>query len=439
MDTPMYKSEITPLFVCMFLAVFIASLPGFTMARDSGFVSRVEISGNNRLADGAILNMCPIDLERSFIRSELEALLVCLVDTDEFDSVDLDIHANRLKISVLEKTPNKGKLSIGVSVSSNRGPAVQLEATKPTLFNRSLAGKMRLRYSKESTDANVALKSNQFFGTSHKGKVELSFIKNAFEELPYDDKQTRLAASFEFPVGKNSEVVIQAGIQKSSMYNADPTASPIIVGELGNFTNGFVGISYSLQSDPQLNVRSHYKAKISQTLFFGNQTIKYGQTRLEASSNTRIFDEHRIKVAFTGGAIVPFSGTTTRAVDRFSLGGHSFRGFAPRGLGPVDGTTYLGGNYYAVATIETRSPIASWNEVALEGGVFASIGSVWGLNNTLGGVGTVDDSSSAHTSIGASFIINASSIPIHFYYAVPIKKKQSAKQQEFGFYISSSF
>ena len=435
----MNKNKIIPILVNTLLTALILSLICPAMARDSGSFSQVDISGHNRLTTDRILYMCPIDLGRHFEKTELEVLLACLVASDEFDSVNLDIHADRLKISVVEKAFNKKKLSIGASVSSSRGPAAQIEVAKPTLLNRPLAGRIKLRYSKEFTDAVVTLEGYKILGTSYRGKSELSFVKNSFEDLTYDEKRIRLTASFGFPIGENSEITLQGGIQESLMYNVKPSASPIIIGELGNFTYGFASISYLAQSTRQVDARTQYKLGISQTLFLADGTLKYGRTRLEASSDTRLFGKHRIKTFFEGGAIIAFSDTSTRSVDRFFLGGRSFRGFAPRGIGPVDGTTHLGGNYYAVATIETHSPIAAWNKVALEGGAFTSIGSVWGLNNTAGGRGTVDDGATAHASVGVSFTFHVNAVPIHFYYSIPIKKKHTAKQQKFGFYISSSF
>ena len=208
MGTTRFQTKRTQLLVSAFLLALIVSLPHIALARDSDIISEIDVSGNDRLTNTEITSMCPIDLGRQINRSELETLLACLADTDEFDAIDLDTYAGRLRISVVEKTLSKGKISVGLSVSSNRGPAVQIEAIKPMLFNRPLTGRIKVQSSEESTAASIILEDTKFLGTPYKRKLNLSFLKNSLDERAYDDKRTRLAASLEFPVRENSKIAL---------------------------------------------------------------------------------------------------------------------------------------------------------------------------------------------------------------------------------------
>jgi len=75
-------------------------------------------------------------------------------------------------------------------------------------------------------------------------------------------------------------------------------------------------------------------------------------------------------VAVRGGAAVPWGGdAAVRLPDRFYLGGPaSLRGFAVRGVGPVDGSDALGGNLYYAATAMVSGPSPRGSPSAAGGG-----------------------------------------------------------------------
>ena len=81
--------------------------------------------------------------------------------------------------------------------------------------------------------------------------------------------------------------------------------------------------------------------------------------------------------------------------DRF-FGNGKIRGFDANGIGPRDlaatNQDALGGNIFAVARFEADFPLGLPEEYGITGGAFLDVGSVWGLDNTAGSGGPVDDS-----------------------------------------------
>ncbi len=77
---------------------------------------------------------------------------------------------------------------------------------------------------------------------------------------------------------------------------------------------------------------------------------------------------------------------------------------APNGYGPRDlgagNQDALGGNFYAVAHLETDFPLGLPEEYGITGGAFVDVGSVWGLDNTAGTAGTVDDRMNLRSIVG---------------------------------------
>lgn len=105
--------------------------------------------------------------------------------------------------------------------------------------------------------------------------------------------------------------------------------------------------------------------------------------------------EHQLRGEFEAGAVHMLDDQSSRVIDRFN--GQKVRGFEVNGIGPRDNEApnedALGGNYYWVARAEAQFPLGLPEEYGIQGGVFADLGSILGLNNTAGANGVeVDDS-----------------------------------------------
>ena len=81
----------------------------------------------------------------------------------------------------------------------------------------------------------------------------------------------------------------------------------------------------------------------------------------------------------------------------------------------------LGGNFYGVLRLDASFPIGIPQEYGIYGGVFADAGSLWGLDDTDGSMGTVDDASTCAPPSGVSLFVDTPFAPLRFNYAVPIR------------------
>jgi outer membrane protein insertion porin family len=97
----------------------------------------------------------------------------------------------------------------------------------------------------------------------------------------------------------------------------------------------------------------------------------------------------------------------------------------------------LGGNYFAVARLEAEFPLGLPEEYGITGGLFADVGSVWGLDNTLGV--PVDDKLHLRSAIGFSIFWTTPIGPLRFNFSRAIKKESYDKEQNFDLTISTKF
>jgi outer membrane protein insertion porin family len=149
-----------------------------------------------------------------------------------------------------------------------------------------------------------------------------------------------------------------------------------------------------------------------------------------------------LRATLEGGALNMLSGNSRR-IDRFGLNSRQLRGFEGNGVGPRDltdaGTAAdaLGGNYYFAARFETAFPIGLPEEYGITGGLYYDIGSVWGLDNTLGGV--VDDDMHIRQTVGVSIFWDTQIGPLRFNFSHVLDAQEYDRTRSFDFTVEARF
>ena len=71
--------------------------------------------------------------------------------------------------------------------------------------------------------------------------------------------------------------------------------------------------------------------------------------------------------------------------------------------------------------LDASFPLGLPQEYGVYGGVFADVGSLWGLDDTDGSMGEVDDGLHVRSSVGVSLFVDTPFAPLRFNYAVPLQ------------------
>jgi len=152
---------------------------------------------------------------------------------------------------------------------------------------------------------------------------------------------------------------------------------------------------------------------------------------------------------------VGWNGEDVPIQDRFFKGGDSFRGFERSGVGPrmLNGASgdvdAIGGQTYAVGTVEVTFPVGLPEEFGLEGAVFSDFGTVFNAPEdsiSAGAAGcpgvkkcSVFDTSELRASIGAGLIWQSPFGPLRFDVAYPILKADYDETEWFRFSVGTRF
>ena len=100
----------------------------------------------------------------------------------------------------------------------------------------------------------------------------------------------------------------------------------------------------------------------------------------------------------------------------------------------------MGGNYFWAARAESQFPIGLPEEYGITGGLFADVGSIWGLDDTFGTGGiAVDDDMYIRASVGASIFWTTPIGPLRFNFSKAIAQEDYDEEQNFDLTISTQF
>src|SRR5690606_26256362 len=134
-----------------------------------------------------------------------------------------------------------------------------------------------------------------------------------------------------------------------------------------------------------------------------------------------------------------------RVSDSFFVGGANLRGFADGGVGPQDTATgdALGGNIYAVGSIQLSFPLGLPEEYGLGGRVFTDFGTLTHTDGDCGGAPATDciieDSGSIRASLGFGLTWNSFRGPIAVDLPYPVLKESYEEDESFRCSIGTRF
>lgn len=402
--------------------------------------SDIYVRGNTRLSDVEVKALCGLDVSRTYQGADLKAALQCLGESQKFKDVSFDTEGRALIVNVQEVPQYTKLLDVSVTADTNRGLSGKLLIENRDLFGRGLTASGELELSREERTLALSLVNPDLFGSGYQGGIALSYGQYAYDDATYKFDRLAFAPFVRIPLSDTQALTFRAGVQRDEMYDIDPSTSPILLGESGRRTSPFVSLQYSGQFEPNTKWPTRVSLDVSQA-FLG-----VGEDYLSSISKARVKmiskvvpDRLSFALELEGGHIESLGGDPSRVVDRFFLGGSKFRGFAPRGIGPIDGGQFLGGNSYAVLRAETNSPITTISGAEVSAGIFTDLGATWGLDNTVGFANPVDDKAKLRASVGISMTVQIGKVPLNLYYAHPVQKEFRDKTQTFGLAIATKF
>ena len=435
----------------------------FTLKQgDRLFIQRIDIEGNTTTLDQVIrrqfdtvegdpFNPREIRLANDRIHALgfFSAVQVTGKPGDQPDQVVL-------KVDVTEQPT--GSISVGATYGVANGVGLNLGYKETNFLGRGQALSASVQAGTDSVDSHFNFTEPALLGRDLAFSLNLGYLTTSHQHGDYDTITSTFQPGIDFPISETARLGLHYRAASVVLNNVDGPvfdtsvppveisngSSSILIDEQGTQLESGVGYSFGYDSRRTgLDPNTRFLANFGQDITGLGGDTSYVETTVYALAETTLPHQAVVlRSIVEGGFIQGFDGYGTRITSRF-FGNGKIRGFAPNGIGPRDLTATnqdaLGGNIYAVARFESEFPIGLPEAYGIKGGAFLDIGSVWGLDNTHGTGGTVDDAFHLRSAIGVSILWKTPIGPLRFNFSRALLKEDYDQVQNFDLTISTQF
>ncbi len=419
------------------------------------YIERIDIVGNTRTKDEVIRREMRIAEGDAYNRVLLERARRRLTALDFFKKIEFQELPGSapdrviLVVKVEEKSTGSLHFSVGYSTLEN-GPVVSGEVTERNFMGtgRELRLKTSLSLKRQSIDFgytepyflgyNMAA-GFDIFGNRTDLKKESNYRTNQVgfglrANFPLDDYQT-LYTRYRLTY---RDTKAKSGVNVCSPLSAD--YAPAVCDSLGKDLISSAGLTYVLDKlDNPAEPNSGYRVQAAVDVAGLGGDVHYVRAELAGYYFMPLFYEGvTLKLKGTGGHVLAWNGDHVRVNDRFTMGGPSFRGFAVAGVGPRDNKgNYLGGETYAIGTVEVLFPLGLPEELGVTGSVFTDFGTVHGVKKSYGT--PISDKAKLRWTVGAGILWKSPLGPLRLDLAYAVKKAPWDETEKVQFGVGTRF
>ena len=407
------------------------------------YVERIDIHGNLRTRDKVIRREFRVVEGDAFNTSKIRRSRQRLENLGFFSKVDLQTKpgsaADQVVIDVDVTEQSTGELSLGAGFSTTEGPFGDVSLRERNLLGNGQDLRLGFRLSARRSRLDLSFTDPYFLDRDIAAGFDLyTTTADYSSESSYEQDTIGGSLRGAFDVSENLRETVRYTLRRDNVHNVKDDASEVIQDEEGDSWRSYVSNEYFYDRLNNRNTPTEgYYARLQNDLAgFGGDT-RFLRTSVGAGYYWPItgswIGSLRSEIGYIFGL-----GDDVTVVDRFFLGGDSFRGFSTRGVGPRDSDTddSLGGNLLYSGTAELSFPLGLPEELGLRGRLFSDFGAVTGLDNSSD---NVDDSAAPRVSVGTGLTWRSPLGPIALDFAVPVLKESFDKVEQFRFSFGTRF
>ena len=414
------------------------------------YVERIDIKGNNQTLDRVV--------RREFSFSEGDAFNPTLIKKTKekiqalgfFENINVTVRegstSERAIVAVQVEEAPTGSLNFGAGFSTDTKISGTIALSENNFLGRGQRLKLEAFTSATSTSLGFGFTEPAFLDRDLSASVDINFSDIKPQELSYSSSSSSLKSGFGFMIGPDSRAGLSYEYEEEKIVVPTESTSAVLKSEAGTLSKGKLAFNFIRDArNSIITPTAGYiiRSNLEYAGLGGNS--KFIKTSALGKIYNSIFEERLVFTAEVEAGLLTMQKGFSRTTDRFSLGGRKFRGFQYGEIGPREGTQALGGEKFAITRLEANFPLGLPDELGLYGGVFAEIGSLWGLEADTVGSGVVANDlssidSSMRSSLGFSIYWATPIGPLQFNWARPQQYLKGVdKTEDFSFNLASRF
>jgi outer membrane protein insertion porin family len=424
------------------------------------YIGKINITGNVRTLDKVI--------RREFRLVEGDAFNRVLVDRSRtrirglgfFKEVDVKntpgSAPDRTDLTVAVTEQSTGQLQLGLGYSSASQLTGEFSYTEQNLFGRA-------QYLKTSVSVSQIYKLYQFSFTEPyfldrplAAGFDIYKSQTDYRQATYSSDVSGITLRLGFPISEYSSVGLRYTYQITDVFPF--SNAPLEIQLAAGQTYGSIfGFTYGYNSlDDVRKPTTGLAFSLSQDFAGFGGNLRFVKTEAEFTGYRPGFDGALINsLALHAGIIQGYDGTPVPINQRFFKGGDSFRGFAIAGIGPRDlvaplNAGAIGGNVYAIGTLQSRLPSILPESYGVSIAAFSDFGTLGRVDNVIRACGSaaiagtianscVKDNFAFRASAGLSFGWRSPFGPLQIDIGVPFIKTKYDRPQILHFSAGTGF
>lgn len=423
------------------------------------YVDRINVVGNTRTIDPVIRRELMLTEGDAFNRTLLERSRNNLRALGFFKDVKIDetrgSAPDRSIVNVTVEEQPTGELSVGAGFSSVDSFVVNLGISERNFRGRGQNVVARVEWGSLRQQIDFRFTEPRFLGRDIGAGFDVFHSRYNFQnESSFDYRSTGAGVRLGFPINGYSRLQTRYFIKDDEILvplgycGVNGIGSAALCEQVGSSLNSSVGYTLLVdrRNDPIRATRG-WTGSLRQDFAGIGGDVNYVKTEIDATAYYGITPSWIVSVSGSTGYVSGWSGDAVRINDRFFKGGNSFRGFENAGMGPRDLATNdaLGGNFYAVGTVELTLPNVLPEQYGIKTSLFADVGTLGVLDDryTLGTNGlpdpTIVDDLSLRASAGLSVHWRSPMGPIRFDFSKILSKEDYDRTESFRFSTSTQF
>jgi outer membrane protein insertion porin family len=410
------------------------------------FVDRIEIIGNVRTLDKVIRREFRLIEGDPFSAARLERTQQRVRNLGYFSYVRIEpvptADADKVRIEVEVEEQSTGELTFGLGFSTAEGPLGQIGLRERNLLGRGQDLRFDVSLSGRRSQVNLAFTDPYFRDMPLAAGFDAYRIETDRDESSFDEERIGIGLRAGYELTEYVRQAWRYTLEHSDVFDVSPNASQVVQQQAG--TSLTSAIQHVMTLDRRDNRvfphEGHFVSWATELAGLGGD-VRYISTTLGAGYYIPFGDDVTLELTAEAGSIRGI-GQDVRIIDAFFIGGSNLRGFADGGIGPRDTVTndQLGGNIYALGSVQVSFPLGLPEEYGIGGRVFTDFGTLTDTDAKCTGVGcTIADSGSIRASVGAGITWNSFLGPLAVDLAWPIAQESYDQEEFFRFSVGARF
>jgi len=423
------------------------------------YIDRINVIGNTRTLDNVIRREMMLTEGDAFNRTLLERSRNNLRGLGFFKDVTVEeargSAPDRSVVNVTVTEQPTGELSVGAGFSSVDAFVVNLGITERNFRGRGQNVVARLEWGSLRQQIDFRFTEPKFLGRDLRAGFDAFHSRYDLSEYSsYDYRSTGGGVRLSYPLNgytllstryflKSDEIIVPSGY-----CSGVGAGSSALCDQVGSYLNSSAGYTLMVNraNDPVRPTRG-WNGSLRQDFAGIGGDVNYVKTEADISAYWGISPSWVVTATAQTGYISGWGGDPIRINDRFFKGGNTFRGFETAGIGPRDlaTTDALGGNFYAIGTLELTVPNGLPEEYGIRTSLFTDVGTLGALDDryTVDALGnpdpTIVDDLELRASAGLSIHWRSPMGPIRFDLSHILGKEDYDKTETFRFSTSTQF